>query len=61
MRWKTVRSAASRAASWITWTPLAPVPMTATRLPRRSTPSCGHNAVWWHGPANVSRPGIGGR
>ena len=57
-----VNAAASRAASWTTWTPLAPVPITATRLPVKSIPSCGHSAVWCKRPSNKSscRPGIGG-
>jgi hypothetical protein len=40
--WNTVRSAASAAMSGIDWMPDDPVPMTATRLPVKSTPSCGH-------------------
>ena len=38
------------------WMALAPVPMTATRLPRRSTP-WSHVAEWNAGPANFSEPG----
>ena len=36
MRWKTVRCSTSSAIAGITWTAEAPVPITATRLPRRS-------------------------
>ena len=59
-RWKTVRWAAQRAASWTTWTPLAPVPITPTRRPSSTTPSAGHIAVWCQSPANVSKPGRSG-
>ena len=31
---------------WMVWTPVAPVPITATRLPAKSTGSFGHRAVW---------------
>jgi hypothetical protein len=41
------------------WIALQPVPMTATRLPVRST-SWRHRAVWKAGPSNCSSPGIGG-
>ena len=40
-RWKTVRSPTLSAIAPITCTPVAPVPMTATRLPVKSTSCCG--------------------
>jgi hypothetical protein len=39
VRWKTVRWAQVFATSWMVCTPVAPVPMTATRLPVKSTGS----------------------
>ena len=45
-RWNTVSCFAVFAISWMTCTPVAPVPMTATRLPAKSTGSCGQRAVW---------------
>ena len=39
---------------------LAPVPITATRLPSRSIPSPGQRAVWADGPAKESDPGRSG-
>ena len=44
------------AISGMNCTALAPVPITATRLPRRST-SWSQRAEWNDGPANESRPG----
>ena len=44
----------------IDWIPEEPVPITATRLPVKSTPSCGQCAVWWISPAKLSRPGMSG-
>ena len=41
------------------WKALAPVPITATRLPARSVPST-HWAECMAGPANVSRPAMSG-
>ena len=41
-------------------TPVAPVPMMPTRLPRSSTPSSGQRAVWKLRPAKTSRPGYSG-
>ena len=49
-RWKTVRWPAVFEISWIAWTPLAPVPTTATRLPLKSIPSLGQRPVWRHAP-----------
>ena len=46
VRWNTVRCLACCAISGIAWTPVAPVPMTPTRLAVKSTPSCGHWLVW---------------
>src|SRR6266851_2140852 len=34
--------------------PVEPVPTTATRLPVKSTPSLGHDAVWYQSPSKVS-------
>ena len=44
----------------IDWMPDDPVPMTATRLPVKSTGSCGQCAVWYTSPAKVLRPGKSG-
>ncbi len=41
------------------WKALAPVPITATRLPASSVPSI-HSAECIEAPANVSRPGMSG-
>ena len=57
-RWKTVRCSTMGAMSWMTWTPDAPVPMTPTRFPARSTPLAGHEPVWRTSPLNESRPGM---
>ncbi len=61
VRWKTVsvRGLLGDAAG-STWMPDEPVPITATRWPVKSTPSCGQRLVWYTGPANVSRPGTSG-
>ena len=45
VRWNTVSAPACSAISGIDWMPDEPVPMTATRLPVKSTPSCGHRLV----------------
>ena len=45
----------------ITWTPLDPVPMTATRLPAKSTGVAGHSPVWYDSPRKSSRPGTSGK
>ena len=39
---------------------MAPVPITATRLPSKLTGSCGQRAVWKDWPWNVSTPSIRG-
>ena len=59
MRWRIVRWATSSAISGMNWAALAPVPMTTTRLPRRST-SWSHRAEWKTGPAKVAAPGRSG-
>ena len=46
VRWKTVTCAACSAICGIDWMPDEPVPITATRLPVKSTPSCGQAPVW---------------
>ena len=46
---------------WMVCTPVAPVPITATRLPEKSTGSFGHRAVWNDSPRKLSRPSIRGR
>ena len=46
VRWNTVRCPAVFATSWIVCMPVAPVPMTATRLPAKRTGSFGQRAVW---------------
>ena len=45
VRWYTVREATSSAIVGISCTPLDPVPITATRLPAKSTGVAGHNPV----------------
>ena len=45
VRWKTVSSAACCAMIGIDWIPDDPVPMTATRLPEKSTPPWGQRPV----------------
>ena len=57
VRWKTVRWRACRAMTGMAWIPVDPVPMMPTRLPVKSTPSCGHRPVWYRSPVNVSSPG----
>ena len=59
VRWKTTRRSTSGAIAGITWIAEAPVPMIATRLPRRST-SWFQRAVCMVSPANVSWPSIAG-
>ena len=60
VRWNTVSSAACSANIGIDWIADDPVPMTPTRWPVRSTPSCGQCPVWYVGPAKLSTPGISG-
>ena len=45
VRWITKRRSACLAISVTAWIPEEPVPMTATRLPVKSTGSSGHRAV----------------
>ena len=47
MRWNTVSSAACRAMIGIDWIADEPVPITPTRFPVKSTPSCGQRPVWY--------------
>ena len=58
-RWKTVIFAASGWMPGTNWMALAPVPSTATRLPRRST-EWSHSAEWKAGPWKVPSPGSSG-
>ncbi len=37
-------------------TPDEPVPITPTRNPVKSTPSCGHRPEWYHLPWKLSMP-----
>ena len=60
VRWNTVNWAASSAITGIAWIAEDPVPITATRLPLKSTGSFGHLEVWYHSPPKDSRPGKGG-
>src|ERR1700685_1330662 len=60
VRWYTVSEATSGATIGMTWTPLDPVPMTATRLPLKSTGVFGHRPVWYASPRKLYRPGIAG-
>ena len=46
VRWNTVRWPTVLAISVIACTAVAPVPITATRLPAKLTGSCGHRPVW---------------
>ncbi|GAA3420958.1 hypothetical protein GCM10018952_66020 [Streptosporangium vulgare] len=59
VRWKTCRRETRSAIRGTNWTADAPVPMTATRFPVRST-EWSHSAEWKDGPPKVSRPGIAG-
>ena len=60
VRWNTVRWPTVLATSWMVCTPVAPVPITATRLPAKLTGSCGQRAVWKDSPLNVSTPSMRG-
>src|SRR3954466_15215362 len=59
VRWNSVSSPTAGAIFGTNWTALAPVPITATFLPFRST-SWRHRAEWNAGPANFSIPGSSG-
>ena len=58
MRWKTARLPAVSAITGTAWIPVEPVPTCPTRLPEKSTPSCGQRPVWCHSPLKVSSPGM---
>ena len=60
VRWNTTNCAACSASRGMTWMPDEPVPMTPTRWPLKSTPSCGQLPVWKVRPAKLSMPGISG-
>ncbi len=60
VRWKTVSCSACSAMSGIDWTADDPVPITATRLPVKSTPSCGQVLVKYTSPAKRSVPSMSG-
>ena len=61
VRWYTVSEATSSAITGMICTPLDPVPMTATRLPAKSTGVAGQRPVWCCSPRNSSRPGTSGK
>src|SRR5690242_1474355 len=44
----------------IDWIAELPVPITATRLPVKSTPSFGQRPVWYFSPVKVSAPSNSG-
>ena len=58
VRWKTVSCAACAAITGIDWIAEEPVPMTATRRPVRSTPSCGQRLVKYTSPWKRSVPSM---
>ena len=58
-RWNTVIAPTSSTMPGTNWIALAPVPITATRLPASRT-SCRQSAEWKAGPANDSAPGSSG-
>ncbi len=60
VRWNTVSWSASAAISGIDCTADEPVPITATRLPVKSTPSCGQVLVKYTSPAKRSVPSMSG-
>ena len=60
-RWNTVSVPASLATSGMSWMAVAPVPITATRLPVRSMGSWGQWKEWKAGPSKLSMPSILGR
>src|SRR3954449_4961317 len=59
VRWKTRRLDASSATFGTNWMADAPVPITATRFPRRSH-EWSHWAEWKTGPAKREAPGMAG-
>jgi len=46
VRWNTNSCAACWAMTGMDWIADDPVPITPTRWPVKSTPSCGHAPVW---------------
>ncbi len=60
VRWNTVSCEAWPAMIGIDWIPDDPVPITATRLPVKSTPSCGQLLVKYTSPPNRSAPSMSG-
>ena len=56
VRWNTVSSAACSAMTGMAWMPEAPVPITPTRWPVKSTGSRGHIPVCSERPAKLSAP-----
>ena len=60
VRWNTVRCPACSAITGMAWIADAPVPMTPTRSPDRSTGSCGQSPVCRERPAKLSAPGNAG-
>jgi hypothetical protein len=58
VRWKTVRASACRAMIGIDWMADDPVPMTATRLPVKSTPSWGQRLVKYTSPPKRAVPSM---
>ena len=61
VRWYTSSRAASAAISGIICTAAAALPITATALPRRSSPLSGQAPEWTVGPAKSSRPRMSGQ
>lgn len=59
VRWKRVSRPASGWIAGTIWIAEAPVPIIATRLPRRSAP-WSHCAEWKTSPENESSPGMSG-
>ena len=57
VRWNTVRCPACSAITGMAWMPDAPVPITPTRWPVKSTGSCGQLPVCSDRPAKLSAPG----
>ena len=57
VRWKTVTCFACAAISGMDWMAEEPVPITATVLPVKSTPSLGHLPVCQDAPLKLSLPG----
>ena len=60
VRWNTVSWLACLAMIGIDWIAEDPVPITPTRMPVKSTPSCGQWPVWYVLPLKFSTPGTSG-